>query len=101
MISSFVIRAPSSADERFVLIGPPIPVKLPGLADFPDHVEVQIGREYFILIARGLRDNLPARIAEVTGPVKLPDIPGRLDAHAVNGAAVVPVGDGVRRLLQL
>src|SRR4029077_8677162 len=43
-----------------------VAVELPGGAHFLDLVEIQIGHEQFILVAAGLRDNLPTWIAEVT-----------------------------------
>src|SRR5262249_23667654 len=89
----------SSADELVVLIGPAIPEELPGLAHLRDHVQIEIGRQYFVFIARGLRDNLPARITKVAGAVEFSDIPGRFDSNAVDRSNVVAIRHGVRRLL--
>ena len=64
-------------------------------------VEVEVGRQHFVLVARGLGEDLAARIAEVALAVELADLPRLLDADAIDGADEVPVGDGVRRLLEL
>src|SRR5262249_6931569 len=88
------------ADEQFVLVRPAVAEKLPGLPDFPNHVEVQIGCQHFILIARSLRDNLSAWIATITGSVKFSDIPRRLNSYPVDRGDEISVGDRVRRLLQ-
>src|SRR5271166_1337772 len=47
------------------------------------------------------REDSAARIAEVAGAVKFPDIPGGLDAHSIDGGDEVAVGHGVRGLFQL
>src|SRR6266478_10010068 len=93
--------APSSPDERFILVRTAIAEKLPGLADLPYQVEIQIGGKDFVLVPRRLRDNLSARIAKVTGPVKLSDVPRRLDAHAIDGGDEIAISHRVRGLLQL
>ena len=64
-------------------------------------VEIQVGREHLVLVARGLGDDLAARVGEVARPVELADVPRRLNADAIDGGDEVPVGHGVRRLLQL
>ena len=48
-----------------------------------------------------VREDLPARIAEVALPVELADVPRRLGPDAVDGADEVAVRDRVRRLLEL
>ena len=83
-----------------VHIGAPVAEKLPGLADFFDHVQIQIGGQHFIFVARGLGDNLAARIAEITRAVKFADIPRRFHADAVDGADEISIGDGVRGLFE-
>jgi hypothetical protein len=78
-----------------------VAIELPGVADFLNFVEVQFGYEQFILVAAGLGDDFPARIAEVTFAIELADLPGSFGADAIDGGDEVGVGDGVGRLLQL
>src|SRR5260370_15084715 len=70
--------------QRTVHVGSPVTEKLPGLAHFADHVQVQVGRQNFVFVAGCLRDNLAAWIAEVTRSIKLADVPGRFHAHTIN-----------------
>src|SRR5579863_5326985 len=74
--------------------------KLPDLADFGNHVEIEIGDHDFIFVAAGLGDDLAARIAEITLSVEFADAPGLFDANAIDGADEVTVGDGMSRLLE-
>ena len=52
--------------ERSVSFGPAVAEELPDFPYFGDHVEVEVGDHDFIFIAAGLRDDLTARIAEIT-----------------------------------
>src|ERR1041384_8270413 len=87
--------------QGFVHIGAAIAEELPGFADFADHVQVQVCGENFVLVAGRLRDDLAARITEVAGAVELADVPRSLHPDPVDGADIIAVGYGVRRLLQL
>src|SRR5262249_3470333 len=64
-------------------------------------IEVEVGDHQLVLVAARLREDLPARIAEVRLTVELADLPRRFDAYAVDRADEIAVGDGVRRLLEL
>ena len=90
----------SGFHQRFVHVGPAVAEKLPGLADLGDHVEVEIGGEDLVFVARGLREDLAARIAEIARAVEFADVPRRFGADAVDGADEISVGDGVRGLLE-
>ncbi len=61
--------------NRTVTFRPAIAEELPHFAHFLDHVEIKIRYDDFIFIAAGLRDNLTARIAEITLAIELPDAP--------------------------
>src|SRR5438105_15781257 len=74
----------SSPHERFIHIGPAIPEELPSLAHFADHIEIEIGGQHFILIARGLGDDLAAGVTKITAAIKLTDVPWRFDADTVD-----------------
>ena len=87
--------------DRPVAIGTAVAEELPGVADFRDHVQVQVCHHDFISMAAGLRDELAARIAEVALTVEFADIPWRFPAHAIDGADKISIGNGMRRLFQL
>src|SRR5689334_6029271 len=91
----------SCLDQILVGVRAPIAEKLPRLADFLDLIEIQVGDQNFVFIARGAGDDLAARIAEVAGAIEVPDVPGSLSAHAIDGADEVAVGDGMRGLFDL
>src|SRR5664279_2743587 len=78
-----------------------ISIELPCSTHFGNLIHIQISRKHFVFVTRGLRDNLAARIGEVTRSVELADVPGRLCSHAINGCDEISVGGGVRRLFQL
>ena len=65
------IRHGSRLHQILIRVRPPVAEELPGLAHFLDLIEVQIGHQHFIFFARGLGDDLAARIAEIAGAVKL------------------------------
>src|SRR5439155_6086445 len=74
---------------------------MPGVAHFPNHVEVQISNHHCILIAGRLRDDLTARIAEVTLAIELADVPRLLVSNTIDGPDKVTIGNCVCRLFQL
>src|SRR4029079_3799962 len=82
-------------------LGAAIPVELPGVADFLDHVEIEARDHQFVLVAAALGDEASPRIAEVALAVELADVPRRLHPDPVDRADEVAVRAGVRRLLQL
>src|SRR6188768_2201276 len=87
--------------EFRIAFGPAVAVELPDVAHLADLVEVELGGDQLALVAARVRDELPARVAEVALSVELADVPGRFLADAVDRADEVRVGDGVRRLLEL
>ena len=62
-------------DERLVRLGPAVAEELPGVAHFADLVEVEVGDDELVLVARRLGDDLAARVAEVALAVELADVP--------------------------
>src|SRR5688572_6622988 len=88
-------------DERLVCVGATVAEELPCVAHLAYLVEVQVGDDEGVLVARRLGDDLAARVAEVALAVELADVPRLLVADAVDGADEVAVGDGVRGLFEL
>src|SRR6266404_2502060 len=84
-----------------VRLRPPIAIELPRIAHLLDFIQVQVGDKQLVLVAASLRDNFPARVAEVAFPVELADFPGLFRAHTIDGGDEISVGDGVRGLLKL
>src|SRR5436309_9121847 len=82
-------------------LGAAVAIKLPGVANFLDFVEVQVGDEQFVLIAAGLGDDFPARITKIAFAVKLANLPGMLGANAVDSRDEIRVGNGMGGLLEL
>src|SRR3989442_15075114 len=79
----------------------PVAIELPGGAHLVDSVQVQLSNKQLVFIEAGLRDDLPARVAEVALSVELADFPRPLVADAVDGGDEVAVGHGVRGLFEL
>src|SRR2546425_6509325 len=79
----------------------PVAIELPGGAHLVDFVQVQLSNKQLVFIAAGLRDDLPARVAEVALAVELADFPRPLVADAVDGGDEVAVGHRMRGLLKL
>src|SRR5260370_13288172 len=77
-----------------------IAVELPGVTDFLDFIEIQLGDKELILVAAGLLDDFAARIAEITLAVELADLPGSFGADAIAGGNQIAVGDGVGGLFE-
>src|SRR5436305_5680775 len=94
-------RTPLESDDPVVRLRTAVAVELPRVADFADLVHIEVRDHERVLIARGHREHLAARIAEVALAVKLADVPRRLVADAVDGADEVAVRDGVGGLLEL
>ena len=85
--------------QRAVGIGPAIAEKLPRVSHFANHVEIQIGNHQRVLIARRLGNKPPSRIAKITLPVKLTNVPGLFVPDAIDRADEVTVRHRMRRLL--
>src|SRR5436305_872796 len=101
MQSGRTATAASKRRERGIRLRPPVAVELPGAPDLLDLVEVEVRDDDLVLVARRLRDELPARVREVALAVELADLPRALGPDAVDRADEVAVRDRVRRLLEL
>src|SRR5260370_318884 len=77
-----------------------VAIKLPGIADLLNFIEIQFGDEQFVLVAAGLLDDFAARVAGVAFAVKFADLPGSFGADAIDGGDEIGVGDGVGGLLE-
>jgi len=88
------------ARDFAVGFGASVAIKLPGVADFLDVIEIEFGNEEFVFVAARLRDDFSARIAEIALSVEFADFPGSFCANAINGCDEVLIGDGVSRLLE-
>src|SRR5664280_336070 len=91
----------SGLDQGLIHVGAAVAEELPGFADFGNHIEVEVGGEDFVFVARRLGEDAAAGIAEIARAVEFADIPRGFGAHAVDGADEIAVGDGVGGLLQL
>src|SRR5579859_5173785 len=78
-----------------------VAIKLPGVANFLDFLQIQFGNEQFVFVAAGLRHNLSARIAEIALAVKFTDFPGGFRSNTIDGGDEILIGDGVGGLLEL
>src|SRR5919201_8906 len=94
-------RAAALCGQDAVGFWPAVAEELPHLANFKNHVQVEIGDQDFILVATGLSKDLATRIAKIALAVELADAPRLLFANPVDGTDEVAVCDRVRRLLQL
>src|SRR5882762_8022016 len=77
-----------------------VTVKLPGIADFLNFIEIQFSDQQLILVAAGLLNDFPARVAEIALAVEFADLPGMLGADAVDGRDEISVSNRVRWLLE-
>src|SRR5207249_4742675 len=75
--------------------------ELPGVADFPNQVEIQIGHDDVVGVSSALGQNLAPRIAKVALAIELADPPRLFPTGAIDRADEVAVRDGVRRLFEL
>src|SRR5690349_6296583 len=87
-------------NESAIGLRPAIAEELPGVAHLADLLQVELRGHQRVFVALGLRQELSARIAEVALPVKLADVPRRLESDAIDGADEVAVGHCMRRLLE-
>src|SRR5260370_17172462 len=91
----------SVCHQLSIAIRSSIAVELPGVSYFANQIQIQIRDHQRILITGRLRNDLSARIAEITLAIELADVPGPFVADAINRAHEVSVGDGVPALLPL
>src|SRR5258708_21688791 len=77
-----------------------VAIELPGVANFLNFIEIQLGDEQFVLVAAGLLHDFAARVAEIALAVEFADFPGSFGADAVDGGDEVSVGNGVSGLLE-
>src|SRR4029079_9976535 len=71
------------------------------VAHLLDQAEIEVGDDEFVLVAAAHRNELPSRSPKVALAVDMADVPGFLDADAVDRADEVSVCDSVRGLFQL
>src|SRR6266481_1712749 len=90
----------AGARDFSVRFRPAVAVKLPGIADFLNFIEIQFRDEQFIFIAAGLLNDFSARVAEITLSVEFANFPGSFGADAVDGSDKISVSNCVRGLLQ-
>src|SRR5215813_8481403 len=88
-------------DQLSISLWSPVAEELPRIANLADYVQIQIGHDQSVFIARRLGDDLATRIAEITLAVKFADVPGRFVADAVDCGDEITVGHGVRGLFEL
>src|SRR5262249_35080951 len=72
----------------------------PRVTHFANLVEIEIGDDQRVFIARRFRDKLPARIAEVTLTIKLADVPRLFVTDAIDRADEVAIRNCVCRLFE-
>src|SRR5687768_6374272 len=92
---------PLQLHQPFVRLRTPIAEELPHVSHFANLVEVELRGDQLVLVARGLRDELPAWIAEIALAIKLSDAPRLLVADTIDRANEVRVRHRMRRLLEL
>src|SRR6185369_7363853 len=86
--------------ECAVCVGTAIAEELPRVAHFANLVEIEICDDERVFIAWRFGHKLPARIAEVTLPVKLTDVPRVLVSDAIDRADEITIRNCVRRLFE-
>src|SRR6478736_927533 len=87
-------------DQVFVGVGAAVAVEGPAVADLLDLVEVEVAHDQLRLVGvADVADELALGVDEVALAVEVVVADVGLDADAVDGADVVHVGDGGRRLL--
>src|SRR5436853_2489637 len=91
----------SICDQLPVAIRTPIAEELPSITHFANQIEIQVGDDQRVLIARRLRDDLSARIAEITLTIEFADVPRLFMTDAIDGAHEVTVRDCMCGLFQL
>src|SRR4051812_36892327 len=84
-----------------VRLRPAVSIELPDVSDLSNLVEVQVGDDQLVAIARPLREKLSPRIAEITLPIELADIPRLFVADAIDRPDEERIRHGVSRLLEL
>src|SRR6267378_7005732 len=100
LVGRLGIFSGASARDFSVGFRAAVAVELPGVADFLNFIEIQLRDEQFILIAAGLLNDFPARVAEIALAVEFADFPGSLRADTVDGRDKISVSNRVRGLLQ-
>src|SRR5258706_2930855 len=86
--------------EGAISVRSAVPEELPGFWNFGNHIEVEIGDQHFIFGAASLREDLSARIAEVTLAIELADVPRLLATDAIDRSDKISIRHRVRGLLQ-
>lgn len=83
-----------------VHLGPSIPEELPSVADLPDHIQIKVRDDNFILIFTALNKNLSLWIDKIAGTVKLTEFPRFFKAYTIVGADKYTIGHCLGRLFQ-
>src|SRR5262249_28660081 len=91
----------SGRRERLIQIWASVAVELPLRSHVADEIEVEVGHDELVFVARRFGEDAAPRIAEVRRAVELADAPRRFVPNAVVRADEVAVRDRVRRLLEL
>src|SRR5579864_9784927 len=68
--------------DRAVALRSAIAEELPDLADFGNHVKIDISDNDFVFVAAGLGNDLPPRIAEITLAIEFADAPRLLRSRS-------------------
>src|SRR5258705_10416146 len=92
---------PSIRHKLTITIRAPVAEELPGVAHFADQIQIKIGNDDRVFVARRLGNDLAARIAKVALAIKFADVPGHLVTDAIDRAHKVTVRDRMCRLFQL
>src|SRR5271154_4511738 len=100
-VGGFRVLGGAGARDFAVGFGTAVAIELPGVADFLDFVEIQVGDEEFVFVAAGLRYDLTFGITKITFAVEFTDFPGLLGADAVDSGDEILIGDSVSGLLEL
>src|SRR4051812_14980358 len=78
-----------------------VAIKLPGVADLANQIEIEIGDHDIVGVPRAFGQYAATRIAEITLAIKLADSPRLLPAGPINRADEVTIGDRVSWLFEL
>src|SRR5690242_8283118 len=94
LTSTCLIRGcclPALCRQWSIRLRPSIAEELPDFSHFLDHLEIQICDNNFIFVAACLRDDLASRIAKITLPVELSDIPWFLGSNPIDRANKISI----------
>src|SRR5690242_2107981 len=78
--------ASSGCRDGRIRLRPPVTIKLPGIADLANQVEIKIRDDNVVGVPRAFGQNAAARVAEVTLSIEFPDPPRLFPGGAINRA---------------